>query len=155
MPDSGTRTDKALGLDEPLLYRQVHPVGHVDEGRVTRLVFRPPPDHDGCVSVDRSSKATLQQSFELFELAFKVESYGTLGVEVHECHSAAQKHGVPVEVREDPIRERNFVNDAHAVVDLSKGKRKALERIAKELRALAASRGWLYPDSKIGTPVVT
>lgn len=118
---------------DTLLLRQVNPA-FVQNGVVSSQAFRPTPKDDDLLSVYDGDMMSAQDSFDHFSQNPLCRSVGVVAVSVAECAS------LDLTARPDPAPFPE-----HAVIDFSTvGSKGAIERKARELRAMSAQRGWLY-----------
>ena len=122
--------------DDTLLLRQVHP-GFVQDGRPSSQVFRPTPKDEQKLSVYDGDQIAPADSWEHYTDVLKLDSSGVMAVNVFEC-SALE---LPVTSDPDPFPE-------HALIDFSACGKSAAEKKAKQLKAKAEARGWLYCNAE-------
>ena len=122
-----------LSVGDELLFRNARTQFVVD-GHVSSQVFEPSSDDHGLLSMDRSTKATPRESFELFLKRPNTISSGVLGVTADEC--IAQQ----VPALENPLSD----NPAHVVADFRAHNRSQGKRRAGKLRDIALVRGWFH-----------
>jgi len=135
-----------LPASAEVLFRQVPPFS-CEEGEPTSLAFTPRKHNDdGCLSVDRSSLTSVEQSFALATKrppdGFGLQSVGVWGLSLEDVYFCAlTAWSDPV-----PASEGKPANPAHALIEfgsLSEGERRRLGRAFK-VRAIA--RGRLFPS---------
>lgn len=114
------------------LLRQIHP-HFCQEGHVSSQAFRPTPKDEHLLSVYDGDQMDPRSAWEHFVRQPHCASLDVLGVTVAECDALA------LPVRPDPLPFPE-----HAVIDFSAYAKGQVERKAKQLRARAEERGWLY-----------
>ena len=117
---------------ETLLLRQVHP-SFIQKGRVSSQAFRPTPKDHALLSVYDGEQIEPAAAHQHYTDHQGLPSAGVMGVAVGECEA------LELSARPDP---EPFPE--HAVIDFSRFSRKATESKAKQLRARAEQRDWLY-----------
>ncbi len=139
------KTGPQLPASPEILYRHVT-TSCFEEGQPTSQAFLPRRhSDDGCLSVDRASLTSAEQSHLLATRSppggFGLQSVGVWGLSLEDVYSVAlTAWSDPV-----PASEGKPANPAHALIefgDLSEGNRRRLGRAFK-VRALA--RGRLFP----------
>jgi len=120
--------------DNTLLLRHIHPA-FVQQGRITSQAFRPTPKDEQRLSVYDNDQITPQSSYKHYTEKLKLDSVGVMGVSVTECKALA----LSVEPDPTPFPE-------HVLIDFSAHPKKAVETKAKQLRAKAEIRDWLYRE---------
>jgi len=118
--------------DHTILLRQVNP-NFVQQGRVTSQAFQPTPKDGDRLSVYDGDQIAPQEAHQHYTENFQARSVGVMGVCVQECRHLE----LPAEPDPEPFPE-------HAVIDFSAFSRRQKETKAKQLRARAQDRGWLY-----------
>lgn len=121
--------------DDSLLLRQIHP-GFVQDGRPSSQAFRPTPKDEQKLSVYDGDQITAPASWEHYTDVLQLDSCGVLAVTQSECSTLT----LPVVADPDPFPE-------HALIDFSAHSKSATEKKAKQLKAKAVARGWLYRDA--------
>jgi hypothetical protein len=117
---------------DTLLYRQVHP-SFMQAGRVTSQAFRPTPKDENALSVYDGDLIGPDQAYQHYTQTLKFVSVGCLAVSVNECRN------LELATRPDPSP---FLE--HAVIDFSGLEKRQIEKKAKQLKAIAETRGWQY-----------
>lgn len=130
-----------LSEAEGVLYRQVHPELVDEAGKPSSSVFRPTPNDENKLSVDRSKITTAKDAFELF-LSRGRSSSAVYGVTVEEFGS--EELGCVA----DPIDCEEFANPAHALVDYSSFGGAQQRKKAQRIKVVALARGQLHPLSE-------
>jgi len=122
---------------ETLLYRQIHP-SFVQLGRVTSQAFRPTPKDEQKLSVYDGDQITADNAYEHYVSSLELSSCGVMGLLCAECETLA------LTVQPDPAPFPE-----HAVIDFSDFSKKQTEKKAKQLKARAEARDWLYRGERI------
>lgn len=117
---------------DTLLYRQVHP-SWVQLDRVTSQAFKPTPKDRGRLSVYDGDQMSAEESWIHFTGDLEQVSIGVLAVTIGECRSL----GLAAEPDPEPF-------PAHVVIEFAGCSNSEIERKAKQLRSVAAQRGWQY-----------
>ncbi|MBF0611884.1 MAG: hypothetical protein HQL55_12260 [Magnetococcales bacterium] len=117
---------------ETLLLRQVHP-SFVQDGRVTSQAFRPTLKDENLLSFYDGDMIKPEPAWEHYTRRPDCHSVGVMGVTVAECAD------LDLLARPDPD---SFPE--HTVIDFSAYSKSQIEKKAKQLRAKAAARDWLY-----------
>lgn len=112
--------------------RQIHP-SWVQAGRVTSQAFRPTPKDEHCLSVYDGDLINPPAAYQHFTVDLGLASVGMMGVSVAECEALS------LSVRADPEPYPE-----HVLIDFSDCSKKQAETKAKQLKAKAEHRGWLY-----------
>jgi len=118
--------------DETRLLRQVHPQ-FVQQGTPSSQVFRPTPKDEKLLSVYDGDQIDPSDAFEHYTNRLGLDSIGILAVTVGECETCE------LQPRPDPEAFRE-----HVVIDFSEYGEKDIKKKAKQLKAFANRRGWLY-----------
>jgi hypothetical protein len=118
--------------DQTLLLRQIHP-NFLQNGRVSSQAFRPTPKDEQRLSVYDGDQIAPQPAYQHYTETMRFQSSGVMAVTVSECHTLA----LPAEPDPIPFPE-------HVVIDFSAYSKNAVEKKAKQLKAVAEARGWLY-----------
>lgn len=118
--------------DTTLLLRQIHP-SFLQDGRPSSQAFRPTPKDEQKLSVYDGDQIKPTDAWQHYTSVLNLASSGVMAVSVTEC--SAQE----LPVTPDPV---HFA--AHALIDFSGYGTKATEKKAKQLKAKAVARGWLY-----------
>jgi hypothetical protein len=119
--------------DQTLLLRQIHP-NFLQNGRVSSQAFRPTPKDENRLSVYDGDQIDPEPAYRHYTERLCFQSSGVMAVTVSECGALA----LPVEA--DPMP--SFPE--HVVIDFSAYSKNAVEKKAKQLKAVAEARGWLY-----------
>jgi hypothetical protein len=117
-----------------LLLRQIHP-GFVQDGRPSSQAFRPTPKDEQKLSVYDGDQITPADAFDHYTKDLMLGSSGVLAVTLAECETLE----LPVTPDPTPFPE-------HALIDFSVHGKSATEKKAKQLKAKAEARGWLYRE---------
>ena len=128
----GTDCGKREMNDDTLLLRQIHP-NFYQNGRVTSQAFRPTPKDEELLSVYDGGMIKPEPAWKHFTSRPHCTSAGVMGITVAECSEL-----------ELPARSDPEVFPEHAVIDFSAFKKNQIEKKAKQLRAKAYARDWLY-----------
>lgn len=123
---------------DTLLLRQVHP-NFIQDGRVSSQAFRPTPKDQSLLSVYDGDQIDPTAAHDHYTGTLGLPSIGVMGVQVRECEALE----LPACPDPKPFRE-------HAVIDFRSHGRKATESKAKQLRARAEHRDWLYRERHAG-----
>lgn len=118
--------------EDTLLLRQIHP-DFVQDDRVSSQAFRPTPKDEQCLSVYDGDRIDAPTAHEHYTSVLGLRSVGIMAVTLNECNT------LDLPVRADPAP---FLE--HAVIDFSGFGKNATEKKAKQLRAKAVARDWLY-----------
>ena len=121
--------------DNTLLLRQIHP-SFIQHDRVTSQVFRPTPKDEKRLSVYGGDQIKPQEAWTHYTDTLGFESTGVMGVTVAECA------GLSLPVNPEPERFPE-----HAVIDFADFEKKQIETKAKQLKACAVTRNWLYRET--------
>ena len=122
---------------DSLLFRQIHP-SFVQEGRVTSQAFRPTPKDELHLSVDNGDNITAGAAWQRFTANTICASAGVQAVTNAHCADL----DLPVIEDRDPHPE-------HCSIDFSAFDKKTIEKKAKQLRAQAETRGWLFKGAVV------
>ena len=117
---------------ETQLLRQVHPQ-FVQQGKPSSQVFRPTPKDEKLLSVYDGDQIGPSDAFEHYTNRLGFSSIGILAVTVGECQTCELKS------RPDPP-----AFPEHAVIDFREYGERETKKKAKQLKAFANRRGWLY-----------
>lgn len=117
---------------ETHLLRQVHPQ-FVQQGQPSSQVFRPTPKDEKLLSVYDGDQIGPSDAFEHYTNRLGLSSIGILAVTVKECETC--------ELTPRPNPE---AFPEHAVIDFTGYTEKEIQKKAKQLKACANQRGWLY-----------
>lgn len=115
-----------------LLLRQINP-GFVQDGRVTSQAFRPTPKDKHLLSVDNGDRLTAEAAWRRFSADTACASAGVLAVSHSECAD-----------HELTVIEDGHPHPEHCSIDFSALAKGVIEKKAKQLRAVAVTRGWLF-----------
>ena len=115
-----------------LLYRQIHP-SFVQLGRVTSQAFRPTPKDEQKLSVYDGDQISAGDAYDHYISSLKLSSCGVMGLLCAECETLA----LPVLPAPESFPE-------HVVIDFSDFSKRQTEKKAKQLKARAEARDWLY-----------
>jgi hypothetical protein len=129
-------------IPETTLLRQIHP-SFVQDGRVTSQAFRPTPKDEKLLSVYDGDMIDPEPAWEHFVSRPNCQSVGIMGVTVAECSD------LELSAWPDPDPEPPEKFPEHAVIDFSAFSKNQIEKKAKQLRAKAKARNWLYQASVI------
>ena len=122
--------------DNTWLLRQIHP-SWVKAGHVTSQAFRPTEKDKGCLSVYDGDRITPRDAWRHYTAVLGFRSVGVVSVTVAECVENS------LTVYENPLPDFQ----EHVLIDFrKKTANMSIARIAKELRASANIRGWLFRD---------
>lgn len=123
------------------MLRQIHP-DLMDGGEPSSSNFRPTPNDEGKLSVDRGSVTTPKDSHTSY-LALGRASIGVYGITVEEF-SQEEIPCLP-----DPLDEshEHGPNPAHALADFTGHGKSKQKTVAKRLKQNALKRGRLHPHS--------
>ncbi len=132
-------------MSEPLtdlhevLFRQIHP-NCMQNGEPASDRFKPQPNDEGLMSVDRSSLTSAKASFETY-IGGGRQSVAVFGVSVGEF----QEENIPCS--SDPIdgADGGHPNPAHALADYTAHEERKWKNISKRLTQKAKVRGRLHP----------
>lgn len=119
---------------DTLLLRQIHPA-FVQHGRVTSQAFRPTPKDQSRLSVYDGDMIEPPAAHIHYTGTLGHVSIGVMAVSVAECTAL----DLPAIADPEPFPE-------HAVIDFTSFGKKQVEKKAKQLRAKAEERAWLYED---------
>jgi len=119
-----------------LLLRQIHP-DFIQNQRVSSQAFRPTPKDERKLSVYDGDLITPAEACKHYTKTLNLKSTGVLGVSVKECKECE----LPVTPDPAPFLE-------HVLIDFSGYSNKAIEKKAKQLKAKAEARGWLYQETR-------
>lgn len=119
--------------NDELLFRQIHPQ-HAGTDMPSSQAFQVFSKDRGELSVDRSSLTTAANSFATFRKN-GFQTVAVYGLNVGEFGS------LEILCYPKPL----CINKAHAIADFSHQTRSGCKSLAKKLRAIAHSRGRLYP----------
>ena len=122
--------------DETLLLRQIHPI-FVQKNRPSSQAFRPTPKDEQKLSVYDGDQIDAFDAWNHYTNQLRLQSFGVMAVTVSECH----RLDLPTFPDPTPFQE-------HALIDFSAHSKNIVEKKAKELRAKAELRGWLYQDNR-------
>jgi hypothetical protein len=125
--------------NDEVLFRQIHP-DLMQSGVPASSAFVPKPSDAGMLSVDRSSLATAEESYNLY-VANGLRSAATYGVSVGEFGA----HGlrcIPDPIKDVPGRKDNR---AHALVDYTALNPAQQKKVGKRIKTAALARGILHP----------
>jgi hypothetical protein len=114
------------------LLRQVNP-NFIQDGYITSQVFRPTPKDEQQLSVYDGEKISASAAHAHFVQNPSCSSAGIVAVSVDEC-TTLDLSTIP-----DPD-----TFPEHALIDFTGLEKKDTERKAKQLKALAINRGWLF-----------
>ena len=130
---------ESLTNSEEVLFRQIHP-NCIQDGEPASDRFKPQPNDNGFMSVDRSSLTSAAASQELYIRTGR-QSAAVYGVTVGEFKDES------VECSGDPLveNETTLANDAHALADYTTREEKDWRLISKRLTQKAKARGRLHP----------
>lgn len=117
---------------ETVLIRQIHP-SFVQDGRPTSQAFHPTPKDKGELSVYDGDQIDAEPAWRHYMEALGHASAGAMGLLVAECDE------IDLDVRPDP---KPFPE--HAVIDFTSISSKHRRTKAKQLKAKAIERDWLY-----------
>lgn len=117
------------------LLRQIHP-SFIQDGRVTSQAFRPTPKDELLLSVDNGDLISAEASWRRFAANPACRSVGVQAVSLAECA-----------VQELKVIEDGIPHPEHCSVDFTAFDKKAVEKKAKLLRALAEARSWLFREA--------
>lgn len=117
---------------ETMLLRQIHPI-FVQGNKVTSQAFRPTTKDKNELSVYDGDMISPESAWEHFIAQPNCSSVGVMGVTVEECSS------LHLLTKSDP---KPFPE--HVVIDFSSFSKSSIDMKAKQLRANAEARGWLY-----------
>ena len=120
---------------DTLLLRQIHQ-SFVQDGRVTSQAFSPTPKDKLHLSVDNGDRLTAEAAWRRFAADPACTSAGVQAVSPFDCASQAL-----------PVIEDGHPYPKHCYIDFSAFEKKAIEKKAKQLRAAAAARGWLFEEA--------
>jgi hypothetical protein len=140
------KTGELLASSGELLFRQIYPSWLDEDGEPSSQAFFPwRPIDDGCLSVDRESMASAEDSHHLSTAAppdgFGLNSVGVWGFAIEEVVSLG------LEAWSDPVtktRERP-ANPAHSLVEFAGAPQKKWRKLGRELKLKALARGKLHP----------
>jgi hypothetical protein len=142
---SGDQIEKEAG---DVLLRNVSPSCLAEEGEPSSQAFLPRGCDEGCLSVDRGTKTTAEESFALLTAAppegFGYGSVGVWGL------TLAEVHGQALTVWEDALKAtaEKPANPAHAVIDFGGLGDKKRRNIARALKVHALKRRRLHPPEE-------
>jgi hypothetical protein len=119
--------------DQTLLLRQIHP-NFLQNGRVSSQAFRPTPKDEQRLSVYDGDRIDPEPAYQHYTETLCFQSSGVMAVTVSECGALA------LPVASDPMP----LFPEHVVIDFSAYSKKATEKKAKQLKAMAEVRDWLY-----------
>lgn len=124
---------------DEVLFRQIHP-SCIQNGEPASDRFKPQPNDQGFMSVDRSSLTTAQASFETY-LKGGRQSAAVYGVSVGEFQDEN------IACQSDPIdgTDGREPNPAHALTDYTVHDERKWKNISKRLTHKAKARGRLHP----------
>lgn len=122
--------------DRTMLLRQINP-NFIQQGRVTSQAFQPTPKDGNRLSVYDGDQIAPHEAHQHYTTTFEANSVGVMGVRVQECRA--------LELRATPDPEPF---PEHAVIEFSAFSRRQKETKAKQLRARAQERGWLYQKTE-------
>jgi hypothetical protein len=120
--------------DATLLLRQVHP-GFVQDGRVSSQAFRPTPKDEQRLSVYDGGQIEPQPAYQHYTNQLVLQSSGVMAVTISECGQL-----------ELPVYPDSESFPEHALIDFSAYGKSVTEKKAKQLRAKAEARDWLYRE---------
>lgn len=121
---------------DTLLLRQVHP-SFLQNGRPSSQAFRPTPKDKHKLSVYDGDQIEPKASWEHYAVALKLQSSGVMAVTISECSA------IELTAASDP---ESFPEHCH--IDFSGLTDGIVEKKAKQLKANAIHRDWLFrPDS--------
>jgi hypothetical protein len=115
-----------------MLLRQINP-SFLQDGRVTSQAFRPTPKDESRLSVYDGDQIHPEPAWNHFVNQPKCVSVGVMGITVTECT-----------VLELPVRPDPTPYPEHVIIDFAAFSKNQVEKKAKQLRAKAESRNWLY-----------
>lgn len=119
------------------LYRQVNP-GFVEvDGTISSQAFKPTIKDESCLSVSRSTVIDAKLAYQ----QFVEKGYRSAGSWLLTVDDAT---AVGCQVIDDSQVEGQTVPEGHAFVDFRHLGRAAADKVGKQLRNKAASRGWAY-----------
>ena len=122
--------------DYTWLLRQI-PRSWIKGGHVTSQAFRPTHKDKGCISVYDGDRITPRDAWSHYTTILGFQSVGVVAVTVAECRERS------LTVCGDPLPHFQ----EHILIDFRmKTTTMSVERIAKDLRASANLRGWLFRD---------
>lgn len=121
--------------DNTLLLRQIHPT-FAQHDRVTSQAFRPMPKDEMRLSVYDGDRIKPQEAWKHYTGTLGYASTGVMGVTMAECLGVE----LPVKSEPKPFPE-------HAVIDFAGFEKRQIETKAKQLKARAEARGWLYRET--------
>ena len=117
---------------ETTLLRQVHP-SFVQQGQASSQAFHPTLKDQKRLSVYDGDQISPDDAYEHYTTTLSLASVGVMGVSVAECRQCE------LTVRPDP---EEFPE--HVLVDFSGYSENEIKKKAKQLKAFANHRGWLY-----------
>lgn len=122
-----------------VLFRQIHP-NFMQNGEPASDRFRPQPNDEGMMSLDREALTTAAASYALYTSNGR-QSAAVYGVAIGEFDTEV------VPCQEDPLAATGTApaNPAHALADYTRHDYKAQKNISKRLKRKAVARGQLHP----------
>ena len=115
-----------------MLLRQVHP-SFVQQGQASSQAFHPTPKDQKQLSVYDGDQIRADDAFEHYTATLSLASAGVMAFTVAEC----QRCDLTVRPDAEAFPE-------HVLVDFRRYTENEIKKKAKQLKAFANHRGWLY-----------
>ncbi|MBK8251750.1 MAG: hypothetical protein IPK82_03670 [Polyangiaceae bacterium] len=140
------KAGERLTSQEEVLFRQINPGWLDEDGEPSSQAFYPWRTVDqGCLSADRSSHTSAEQSFLLATalppLGFGLDSVGVWGL------SVAETDDLSLSAWSDPVpaSAEKPANAAHALIEFGDLPQKKWKNAGRTLKLRALARGRLHP----------